>query len=383
MLQTYYARVDGALESFGGGLVDSPMSLVFDLWTWATPPTRPPPSSTTAPSRPHPRAAPSPRSTASHSPAPSAHSPSRRPARPGSSAPCPAAQPPRVSSGIARHRRRLSSYLPPEWLHSSPAASQSPENLSPSAIAPAPAPSRASRIPPASPPKPRADVPGTARWLGKVLRPPARSSADCEAAAQAVLALASSRSAALAGSYTAINPADDIWPGDVLDITANGQTLNVVVRTVHLDRRPRRPGTCHLSRCLCQRLGREPRPHALRSHRARRLPAANRSLRARAVPRQPAATHRHLAHHNRAPDRRRHRPARWRRLRSPPPRLGLRPRTRRGPRPALARPQLLHPALARSRTLLHPRSTTPQSAALLAAFERCLHQPSRRLTDCN
>jgi hypothetical protein len=73
--------------------------------------------------------------------------------------------------------------------------------------------------------------PGTARWLGKVVRPLARSSADCEAAAQAVLALASSRSAALSGSYAAINPAD-VWPGDVLAITANGQTLNVVVRTV-------------------------------------------------------------------------------------------------------------------------------------------------------
>jgi len=75
-------------------------------------------------------------------------------------------------------------------------------------------------------------MPGTARWLGKVLRPLARCSADCEAAAQAVLALASSRSAALAGSYAAINPTADIWPGDVLAITANGQTLNVVVRMV-------------------------------------------------------------------------------------------------------------------------------------------------------
>jgi hypothetical protein len=74
-------------------------------------------------------------------------------------------------------------------------------------------------------------MPGTARWLGKVVRPLARSSADCEAAAQAVLALASSRSAALSGSYAAINPAD-VWPGDVLAITANGQTLSVVVRTV-------------------------------------------------------------------------------------------------------------------------------------------------------
>jgi hypothetical protein len=75
-------------------------------------------------------------------------------------------------------------------------------------------------------------VPGTARWLGKVLKPLARSSVDCESAAQAVLSFASSRAAALAGSYESINPIGDIWPGDVLSITANGQTLNVVVRQV-------------------------------------------------------------------------------------------------------------------------------------------------------
>ncbi len=77
-------------------------------------------------------------------------------------------------------------------------------------------------------------VPGTARWLGKVLKPLARCSADCESAAQAVLSLATSRAAALAGSYAAMNPASDIWPGDVLAITANGQTLSVVVRKVSI-----------------------------------------------------------------------------------------------------------------------------------------------------
>jgi hypothetical protein len=75
-------------------------------------------------------------------------------------------------------------------------------------------------------------LPGTARWLGKVLRPLARCSADCESAAQAVLSLASSRAAAIEGSYSAANPTDDIWPGDVLAIVANGQTLSVVVRKV-------------------------------------------------------------------------------------------------------------------------------------------------------
>jgi hypothetical protein len=77
-------------------------------------------------------------------------------------------------------------------------------------------------------------VPGTARWLGKVLKPLARCSADCESAAQAVLSLSTSRAAALAGSYEATNPGDDVWPGDVLAITANGQTLNVVVRKVSI-----------------------------------------------------------------------------------------------------------------------------------------------------
>jgi hypothetical protein len=75
-------------------------------------------------------------------------------------------------------------------------------------------------------------IPGTARWLGKVLKPLARCGADCESAAQAVLSFASSRSAAIAGSYDAINPSADVWPGDVLSIMANGQSLNVVVRQV-------------------------------------------------------------------------------------------------------------------------------------------------------
>lgn len=81
--------------------------------------------------------------------------------------------------------------------------------------------------------------PGAARWLGRVLKPAARSSADCEAAAQAVLALAGSRAAAQAGSYAVVNPAatpaQDIWPGDALALTAAGRTLNVVARTVHLE----------------------------------------------------------------------------------------------------------------------------------------------------
>jgi hypothetical protein len=77
-------------------------------------------------------------------------------------------------------------------------------------------------------------APGTARWLGKVLRPAARSSMDCESAAQAVLSFSASRSAAVAGTYEAVNPAD-IWPGDVLAITSGDATTNVVVRQVAIE----------------------------------------------------------------------------------------------------------------------------------------------------
>ena len=78
---------------------------------------------------------------------------------------------------------------------------------------------------------------GTARWLGHVARPPARSTEDCEHAAQAVLAFATNRAAAVAGSYNFINPstAGDIWPGDVLALTANGSIANVIVRRVEID----------------------------------------------------------------------------------------------------------------------------------------------------
>ena len=77
-------------------------------------------------------------------------------------------------------------------------------------------------------------APGTARWLGKVLRPASRSSVDCESAAQAVLSFSASRAAAVAGTYDAMNPSD-VWPGDVLTITSGGKTMNVVVRQVAIE----------------------------------------------------------------------------------------------------------------------------------------------------
>jgi len=77
-------------------------------------------------------------------------------------------------------------------------------------------------------------MPGTAHWLGKVLGPEGRCSIDCESAAAAVLSFSASRAAALAGTYTAANPAD-VWPGDVLAITSGGQTKSVVVRRVTVE----------------------------------------------------------------------------------------------------------------------------------------------------
>jgi hypothetical protein len=77
-------------------------------------------------------------------------------------------------------------------------------------------------------------MPGTARWLGRVSQPVARCSMDCESAALAVLSFSTSRAAALAGTYAVVNPAD-VWPGDVLAITSAGQTMSAVVRQVTIE----------------------------------------------------------------------------------------------------------------------------------------------------
>jgi hypothetical protein len=75
-------------------------------------------------------------------------------------------------------------------------------------------------------------APGTCRFLGAVTLPIARSSADCESAAQSVLAFATSRTAAVAGTYAMVNPAVDLWPGDILAITSAGVTSSLLVRSV-------------------------------------------------------------------------------------------------------------------------------------------------------
>lgn len=90
-------------------------------------------------------------------------------------------------------------------------------------------------------------IEGTAGWMGSVTSPAPRSSADCENAASAILALATSRAAAWSGQYTAWNcqqggfgtspTTSDVWPGDLLAISAAsaGLTANLVVRTVTID----------------------------------------------------------------------------------------------------------------------------------------------------
>jgi hypothetical protein len=82
-------------------------------------------------------------------------------------------------------------------------------------------------------------IPGACRWAGSITSPAARSSADCENAAFALLAVATSRTAAWSGSYRAYNlqSPSDIWPGDVLavDSLSTGVTANLVVRAVAIE----------------------------------------------------------------------------------------------------------------------------------------------------
>jgi hypothetical protein len=77
-------------------------------------------------------------------------------------------------------------------------------------------------------------VPGLPAWNGKVLKPVARSSADCIAAAQALLAMAASTSAGLAGkvSWTrATADGSDVAPGDTLIVDAQAFAVQEVVIT--------------------------------------------------------------------------------------------------------------------------------------------------------
>ena len=78
-------------------------------------------------------------------------------------------------------------------------------------------------------------LPATATWQGKVTHPQARTTADCESAAQALLSFATSRAVAAVGTCTIVNPENDICPGDVLAITTGSNTLKALVRSVEID----------------------------------------------------------------------------------------------------------------------------------------------------
>ena len=86
-------------------------------------------------------------------------------------------------------------------------------------------------------------IPGTSRWSGSVTSPATRSSADCENAALALLAFATSRAAAWSGRYTGFNlqssvaTGGDVWPGDLLAVnaTSTGINANLVVRAVTIE----------------------------------------------------------------------------------------------------------------------------------------------------
>lgn len=66
-------------------------------------------------------------------------------------------------------------------------------------------------------------VPPVAQWTASVSKPVARCSADCEAAAQAVLDFSTSALAAWKGTVTGTNlqqlPSGDVWPGDSVTLT--------------------------------------------------------------------------------------------------------------------------------------------------------------------
>jgi hypothetical protein len=78
-------------------------------------------------------------------------------------------------------------------------------------------------------------------WAGKVHQPAARTSEDCENAAAAVLAFSADPAATLGGKYAMLNAQQtlDVWPGDALSISATfptgAQTLQVIVRAVKVD----------------------------------------------------------------------------------------------------------------------------------------------------
>ena len=98
-------------------------------------------------------------------------------------------------------------------------------------------------------------LPGTSRTAGTLTRPKARSSADCESGALAILNSSCSRSAAIEGRYVMAvidgdpQPQNDVWPGDLLaiDFAPGDIQAEVVVREVKLEGMATAPGLIQYS----------------------------------------------------------------------------------------------------------------------------------------
>ena len=84
----------------------------------------------------------------------------------------------------------------------------------------------------------QAGEPAVAAWIGTVAQPTPRSSADCRNAASAMEQAAAGVSALWSGKYngTGSSFANDVWPGDALQLNAPSINLNaqVVVRSVRV-----------------------------------------------------------------------------------------------------------------------------------------------------
>ena len=83
-----------------------------------------------------------------------------------------------------------------------------------------------------------AGSPSVATWIGSVTAPAARTSTDCQSAAQVMAQAAASTSALWSGTYKGNRSSfsSDVWPGDGLVLNAPSTNLNaeVVVRTVRV-----------------------------------------------------------------------------------------------------------------------------------------------------
>jgi hypothetical protein len=80
-------------------------------------------------------------------------------------------------------------------------------------------------------------LPGVPRWSGRVVHPAARSSADCDAVAKALLTLGAGASTALSGtaSWTRGAAIDaDVLPGDTVLLNGAGRTQTLPVAAVQV-----------------------------------------------------------------------------------------------------------------------------------------------------